>query len=184
MKKGLVALALTGMAMLASPAHAVVTVNGTVPAFQVDYIFFSFTGGNLSIATNSFGATPLGDPMITLLRDNGSPLGALTGTILGTDDDGGPTAHNSLLTLLGLSSGSYVLAVGAFDLDESEARSGIASGPNMGGTYQTIFTSQVNVTLGRVLPIPEPETWVMMLFGFGLAGAALRRSRSRGLALS
>ena len=181
MKKGLLALAMLGTAMVASPARAVVTVDGTVPAFRVDYIFFSFTGGNLSIATNAFGANPLEDPMITLLRDNGSPLGALTGTIVGTDDDSGP-GNNSLLSLLGLSSGAYVLAVGNYDLDETEARSGIASSPDVGGGYRTTFTSQVNVTLGRSA-VPEPATWVTMLFGFGLAGAALRR-RSKALALS
>ena len=181
MKKGLLALAMLGTAMLASPAQAVVTVDGTVPAFRVDYIFFSFTGGNLSIATNAFGATPLQDPMITLLRDNGSPLGALTGTILGTDDDSGP-GNNSLLSLLGLGSGAYVLAVGNYDLDETDARSGIASSPDVGGGYRTTFTSQVDVTLGRNA-VPEPATWVMMLFGLGIAGTMLRR-RPRSLATS
>jgi hypothetical protein len=181
MKNGLLALSILGTAMLASPAQAVVTVDGTVPAFRVDYIFFSFTGGNLSIATNSFGANPIDDPEITLLRDNGSPLGALTGQIVGNDDDSGP-GMNSLLTLAGLSAGSYVLAVGVFDLEESEARSGIASGPGTSGTYRTTFTSEVDVTLGHNA-VPEPATWVTMLFGFGLAGAALRR-RSKALALS
>jgi hypothetical protein len=181
MNKGLLLLALTGTAMLASPAQAVVTVDGTVPAFRVDYIFFSFTGGNLSIATDGFGGTPIGDPEITLLRDNGSALGALTGTIVGNDDDSGP-GMNSLLSLVGLSSGSYVLAVGVFDLDDSEARSGIASGPGVAGGYRTTFTSQVDVTLGRNA-VPEPATWMTMLFGFGLAGVGLRR-RSKAIALA
>ena len=181
MKKGLLALGMMGTAMLASPAQAVVTVDGTVPAFRVDYIFFSFTGGNLSIATDAFGGTPLADPMITLLRDNGSPLGALTGTIVSTDDDSGP-GTNSLLSLIGLSSGAYVLAVGNYDLDETEARSSFASSPAVAGGYRTTFTSQVDVTLGRNA-VPEPATWVMMLFGFGLAGTMLRR-RPKALATS
>lgn len=34
-------------------------------------------------------------------------------------------------------------------------------------------------TTGRPPAVPEPATWAMMLFGFGAAGAALRRSRGR-----
>jgi PEP-CTERM motif len=30
-------------------------------------------------------------------------------------------------------------------------------------------------------PLPEPATWAMMIFGFGAAGFAMRRSRSKGL---
>lgn len=30
-------------------------------------------------------------------------------------------------------------------------------------------------------PVPEPATWAMMIAGFGLAGAALRRRKGRGL---
>jgi hypothetical protein len=34
------------------------------------------------------------------------------------------------------------------------------------------------VTLGDATAIPEPATWAMMIFGFGLAGSALRGRRS------
>ncbi len=172
MKKGLLALALTGMAMIASPAQAVVVVDGTVPASHVDYIFFSFTGGNLSIATDSRNPNPLPDPEIRLFADNGSNLGALTGTSLGADSDSG-LGVNALLTLSGFGAGNYVLAIGDFLMMESEARSGLADSPSSPGNYRTTFTSQVDVTIGRA--VPEPTTWMMMLLGFGLAGAALRR---------
>lgn len=175
MNKGLIALALTGAALLASPADATVTVNGTVPANGIDYIFFSFAGGPLSIATNSSGATPLEDPEIMLFVNNGSPVGALTGTLVGSDDDGGLTQLNALLELSALSSGNYVLAVGNFMLEESEARSGVADFPLVPETFTTTFTSRVNVTIGQA--VPEPATWMTMLLGFGLAGAALRRRR-------
>jgi len=179
MKKGLLALAMLGTAMVASPAQAVVTVDGTVPALGISYIYFTFVGGNLSIATTGIGGTPLDDPMIRLFANNGSPIGALTGTLLGTADDN--VGLDPLLTL-GLGAGNYVLAVGHYDLDESEARSGIASSPLVGEGYRTTFTSQIDVTIGPPA-VPEPATWVTMLFGFGLAGAALRR-RSKALALS
>ncbi len=34
---------------------------------------------------------------------------------------------------------------------------------------------------GQILPVPEPSTWAMMLLGFGLVGAAMRRATRRPL---
>jgi|1185.fasta_scaffold482169_2 hypothetical protein len=174
MKNRLLALALTASALLASPAHAVVTINGTVPAAQVDHIFFAFAGGNLSIATNAGSATL--DPMIRLFLDNGSPAAGLTGTLIGTDDDSGPGV-NSLLSLTSLSPGNYVLTVGAFNMLEAEARSGVADTPGSLGPYQTTFTSERDVVFGQL--VPEPATWMTMLLGFAAIGAALRRRNRR-----
>jgi hypothetical protein len=39
-------------------------------------------------------------------------------------------------------------------------------------------------TTGSPPGVPEPATWAMMLFGFGAAGTALRRSRRRTTALA
>jgi hypothetical protein len=49
------------------------------------------------------------------------------------------------------------------------------------GTYNTIlFGSQqsARLTVSEVIPaaVPEPATWAMMLLGFGLVGAGLRRT--------
>ena len=38
--------------------------------------------------------------------------------------------------------------------------------------------AQFSATFEAVPPVPEPATWVMMIVGFGLAGAALRRQRA------
>ncbi len=48
-----------------------------------------------------------------------------------------------------------------------------------GLTYFNIHTSAFGggEIRGQLAPIPEPATWAMMLAGFGLAGAALRRRR-------
>ncbi|MDB5497818.1 MAG: pyruvate-binding protein [Phenylobacterium sp.] len=42
---------------------------------------------------------------------------------------------------------------------------------------ETFVFSNVSTNGGGVLGIPEPATWTMMIAGFGLAGAALRRRR-------
>lgn len=47
---------------------------------------------------------------------------------------------------------------------------------NLSGTFgNTAEGNRVEVILGNA--VPEPSTWAMMLSGFGLAGAALRRQR-------
>lgn len=35
------------------------------------------------------------------------------------------------------------------------------------------------IATAHVAPVPEPSTWVMMLVGFGAAGAAMRRTRAK-----
>jgi hypothetical protein len=40
----------------------------------------------------------------------------------------------------------------------------------------TVFTNNVSMSL-VALPAPEPATWAMMVAGFGLVGAAMRRQR-------
>lgn len=178
------AVLLAGAAALAgatAPAHAnFVAVNDTVGANAVDYIAFNYTGGAISIFTigNLFGPnTPLLDPMIRLFADNGSPVGALTGSLLGTSDD--VIGANPLLNFGSLAAGNYILAVGAFDLTEVEARSGVASSPFTNQDYLTTFTAFGTVTLGASPAVPEPASWALMIGGFALAGVAMRRSTGR-----
>ncbi|MES3028474.1 MAG: PEPxxWA-CTERM sorting domain-containing protein [Pseudomonadota bacterium] len=40
--------------------------------------------------------------------------------------------------------------------------------------YEAIYLTNLQITDGWS-PTPEPETWAMMIIGFGMAGAALRR---------
>lgn len=54
------------------------------------------------------------------------------------------------------------------------------------GSFEGLFRVQtpgqpysVVVTIGDVTAVPEPTTWVMMIAGFGLAGAGVRIARSR-----
>lgn len=79
--------------------------------------------------------------MINLFEDDGSSIGDLTGLFIGTVDDGG-RGLNSLLSFanIDLNIGDYVLAIGEFELLETEARYGIASTPDVPGDYIATFT--------------------------------------------
>ena len=60
------------------------------------------------------------------------------------------------------------------------AFNGIAKSIDFGGTANQ--TGYDNITFGSAVPIggdvPEPAAWALMITGFGLAGASLRRRRS------
>lgn len=43
--------------------------------------------------------------------------------------------------------------------------------------YDLADVRQVRLEAGQISAIPEPATWVMMIVGFGMVGASLRRSR-------
>lgn len=44
-------------------------------------------------------------------------------------------------------------------------------------TYESVWEYQLELANGRVRAlVPEPTTWVLMIAGFGLAGAAVRRT--------
>ena len=46
------------------------------------------------------------------------------------------------------------------------------------GEFETALRRKIFV---EVRGVPEPGTWMMMIFGFGLAGTALRRQRRNGI---
>ena len=177
MKRMVLASLLAASAIYATPAAAAVVVDGTVRANKVDYITFNHAGGDLSIFTEGRfleapSYLPLLDPMVRLFQNNGSPIGALTGAFIAVADD--TVGLYPRLDLAGLAAGNYILAVGAFELTMSEARSGNASTPDIFNLdYRTTFRSATDVTIGGA--VPEPATWAMMIAGFGMVGAGMRR---------
>jgi len=87
-------------------------------------------------------------------------------------------------TLTGLDFGGSAITFG-FEL----AHFGVLvnGGPSTGLVRSKMAIDNLKITLNtqdRTGAVPEPATWALMIAGFGLAGAALRRSRQVGLALS
>jgi hypothetical protein len=87
-------------------------------------------------------------------------------------------------TLTGLDFGGSAITFG-FEL----AHFGVLSngGPSTGLVRSKMAIDNLKITLNtqdRTGAVPEPATWALMIAGFGLAGAALRRSRQAAAALS
>jgi len=87
-------------------------------------------------------------------------------------------------TLTGLDFGGGAITFG-FEL----AHFGVLSngGPSTGLVRSKVAIDNLKITLNtqdRTGAVPEPATWALMIAGFGLAGAALRRSRQAAAALS
>ena len=59
------------------------------------------------------------------------------------------------------------------------AQAALLDGLNNGTAYFNIHTTEFpgGEIRGFLAPIPEPQTWALMITGFGLLGAVMRRSR-------
>jgi len=158
--------------------NAATVVTGTVAGpGEWGLVQFGHSGGDLIVdilaAGWTGGATGLGieDTLITLYTDDGSPLTAFTGSLVALNDDylpwagidGSTSVSDSLLELIGLGAGDYLLAIGnccgAFTGDSSVS-SGIQA-PYL--DYQVTFSRDVVVS---GVPVPA-AAW---LFGSGLLG--------------
>lgn len=90
-----------------------------------------------------------------------APQGYVSGTEIGTST---ATWNNATFASLGLALGSYVWTFG----DVSNGTNDCVA-INIGSSRsQTCTVSNANA-------VPEPTTWAMIIFGFGIAGVSLRR---------
>ena len=87
----------------------------------------------------------------------------IVGGVIGPPGTDGPIPRPFLVTASGGESFTLRVQDGSF-----RDRTG-----NSGG---------VSLDISRVAAVPEPTTWTMMIAGFGLAGAALRRRTARATA--
>ena len=144
---------------------------GYVDEFNLDGTFdmrIASAGGptnapwGLAIAPASFGSKFGGDLLVGNFGD---------GTISAFN-----LATNSFVGLLPMAGGGNLAIDGLWGL--------IPGNGAAGGSASTIYFSaglngESDGLFGSISAVPEPTTWTTMILGFGLLGAALRRSRSR-----
>lgn len=70
-----------------------------------------------------------------------------------------------------------------YNFTDADTRSVVYYPSGFGGPGSVNLTGFSRFTLSAVPAVPEPATWAMMVAGFGLLGAAMRRRRTTLLAL-
>ncbi len=153
-----------GDMVLDSQGDGVTVLHGTiVPEFgdneqqgsSVDQLFFTHNGGPLDIALTSerYGEDVDGNGLPSNL-DTYVHLYTAAGVLVASNDDGGP-GFDSLLNLGSLSAGDYIIYVGAFLLDPSEALAD--HNVDNGGSFEgTLGSYRVTLT-GDVAPLSIAE---------------------------
>jgi hypothetical protein len=117
----------------------------------------SFSADVAALYTRTSGASGLG--LMTVLLD---------GVVMDTYDFGG--VNSGPATLRGTLDFSTTLAAGQHTISLQATR---LFAPARGVASQYFDNVSLDVT-----PVPEPAAWGMLIGGFGLAGAAMRRRRS------
>ena len=185
------AIAAAAFGLAATPAAAV-SMNGTLaasmfgissdtPSIDIGSILGN-SGTFVSGSTGDFSSTPLSQPLTvgTFTFTNGnavgftSTIGNFTGTLNSVQSDGAPTNR----VLSGYALGTFTpegifstfdagLASLTFSFTQNNAEGAISGG-------FTLSTPPATV--------PEPAAWAMLIAGFGLTGAAMRRRGARAVA--
>jgi hypothetical protein len=104
--------------------------------------------------------TTLDQGGVALLRLEREPAGQMQFRLFGVQLFTGPTT-------------APVFTLGTYDL---------ASTPRNGGDPVQPLTYRLTISDSPIAPVPEPASWAMMIAGFGLVGATMRRRRPVALA--
>lgn len=181
----------------------------SAPSFAADFSFegvfadpnevqsFTFTVTTPSTVTlRSYGYAGGTNAAGTLIPRGGfDPVLALfdsTGALIGQNDDGGFNVNADAVTGNRYDSFfSQSLAIGVYTTS-IQAFSNFAFGPNLSDGYQgggsfngrninwAFDILNVNNAVDQsVGAVPEPAAWLLMIMGFGIAGASLRKKRDK-----
>jgi len=154
-------------------------------ANQTDVIQFDFSlasaGTNVTFWTNSFMNGVNFDPILAVWAQSG-----LDHRLVRQNDDNptvgpGQTRFDSGLAFSSLAAGNYRLTLATFPnfasgslLSQGFRFDGQSPSPQARGTFYSVNLS--GVSSAQVLsPVPEPETYAMLLAGLGLIGFMARR---------
>lgn len=139
-----------------------------------DFLVFQFSSDVLlsKITTTPFNVNNLGTDSDALVA--WGKVGTAWNQSLGLDG-------KSVNTLNALLSGSQDLVGGSSTSTRSVTGTAsnlwlIAAGNNLGGDNKVDGFKLTNVTVSSA--VPEPATWMMMIGGFAMVGAAVRRRKS------
>lgn len=149
---------LAAAALLVTSAGAFAADLGTL---GTDPVFFNGTGSGFVFDTWSFTLSELSNLQVNMTSLDFAPLWGFADIGLALIDSSFNTlaTGKDALSFSGLNAGSYALAV-----------TGFTSG-SMGGTYTGVLAAA---------PVPEPETYALMLAGLGIVGFIASRRRSNG----
>lgn len=129
-----------------------------------------WNAGALPRWSNADGLT--GDRFATGTDESGQAVGVQIGQDFGLLDIGGFSApYGALVGQIGAGAGSYRL------LGTSFSGPAWASGTLVLYYWDTFTADNTNSVDVTITAVPEPASWAVMIAGFGLAGAALRRRR-------
>ncbi|MDR6788218.1 hypothetical protein J2Y58_001576 [Sphingomonas sp. BE138] len=184
MKKHLLAgLALAG-ALLSAPASAAVSVGDSVTCGALNFTCSVSratvgSGTEFALELDQYGVALLADFSAGLLtiRNAGNPV--LAGGF-GLPDDFALYFSNETSTLdfadLGDVDGVFGLDAGNLSLDRGALTIDLSNVDFLdSSSFQVNLNAPVTPPTGAV---PEPATWAMMILGFGVVGAALRRRKT------
>ena len=88
----------------------------------------------------------------------------------------GSLDYGSAQPIFGVFDGGGGADYDVYQLTNSLALGGID--PIVGGTHPAVVVYGAGVAVSTVAGVPEPATWALMLVGFAMTGAALRRRTS------
>lgn len=170
-----------------------VAAPGSIPGWEV-------TSGDINIVVGTYGSVPagtnlayLGNQYLDLVGESGSgSISQDIATVAGQAYKLTFAYSNNIFGGAAVASANYLIAslagtvvhgtatpaglnwtvfTGYFTGTGSDTLSFISS---LDSQYGSVFLDGIEITA-----VPEPATWAMMIFGFGLAGMTIRRRRRK-----